>query len=89
MGALELDDEVLCGFVTTRLFFFFFYIIIALTRPHALYVFSIEHIIDIDTINCAFLWLGEVCHIKIQAKYVKQPLSCSQKAQPGSCRTGV
>ena len=32
---------------------------------------------------------GELCHIKIQAKYVKHPLSCSQKAQHGSCRTGI
>lgn len=63
MGALELDEEVLCGFVTTRLFFFFFYIIIALTRPHALYVFSVDHIIDIDTIKlCVSMARGSVSH---------------------------
>ena len=67
MGALELDDEVLCGFVTTRYlsFFFLFFHSHALHPAPCIILFLNLPINRHRHYKLCVSMAGELCHIKI------------------------
>ena len=63
---------------------FFFHIIRALTWSHALYVFSIEHIIDTDTISCTYVWQGNCVTSKSRPSMLNIPSPVHRRHSMGA-----